>query len=208
MVKKQLPEKEHSAEKLILEAARKVFIEKGYDGARMQEIAEEAGINKALLHYYFRSKDKLFESIFSDAFSRFMPSVAEIMGSDRPFDQKVKAFINHYIDLIRENPHIPLFVLYELQRDPQRLIKIFRSYGINPLAIAPVLQRQLEESGYRPIPFFHLITNIIGMCIFPFVAKPIIQGFILGGSEEAYKKYLDERKDVVYDFVMNSIRIK
>jgi TetR/AcrR family transcriptional regulator len=203
-----MTEEQVSTEKLILESARKVFIEKGYDGARMQEIAEEAGINKALLHYYFRSKDKLFESIFSVAFSQFMPSVVEVMGSDKPFDQKIKVFICNYIDLIQENPHIPLFVLHELQRDPQRLINIFKSYGFNPSSFAPVLQRQLEESGYRPIPFFHLITNIIAMCIFPFVARPIIQGFILGGSEEAYRAYLSERKEIVYEFVMNSIKIK
>ena len=84
-----MSEQELSTEKTILEAAKKVFLDKGFDGARMQEIADEAGINKALLHYYFRSKDKLFDAIFEEAFKQFLPNISDIMVSDISIEEKV-----------------------------------------------------------------------------------------------------------------------
>lgn len=116
----------------ILEAAKKVFIRKGLDGSRMQEIANEAGINKALLHYYFRSKQKLFEAVFSYAFIKFLPKVTEVLNADMPFLKKIEIFIDNYIDLLIENPFLPIFILNELYRQPEKLIYLIRSSGIHP----------------------------------------------------------------------------
>ncbi|MEI6124627.1 MAG: TetR/AcrR family transcriptional regulator [Bacteroidota bacterium] len=197
-----------STEKVILEAAKKVFLDKGFDGARMQQIADEAGINKALLHYYFRSKDKLFDAIFEDAFMQFLPNISQIMVSDMEFSEKIRAFVGHYIDMLLNNPHLPIFIMRELQRNPEKIIEMMKKVGINPGSLASYLQKETEEGGVATIPMVHLIVNMIGLCVFPFIGRPIIEGFIFNNNTEAYNKFLVERKTMVADFVINAIQIK
>lgn len=83
---------EHHSEEAILKAAHAVFLRRGFYGTRMQEIADEACINKALLHYYFRSKDKIFEAVFLDSLKIFLPQILEILDSDEPFEKKINTF--------------------------------------------------------------------------------------------------------------------
>ena len=105
--------KKDNSEEKILNAAQSVFIQKGMDGARMQEIADEAGINKALLHYYFRTKQKLFEAILKKVFSNILPNLMDMVHSDLPIEEKLGIFIENYIDLLMENPYLPNFILKE-----------------------------------------------------------------------------------------------
>jgi TetR/AcrR family transcriptional regulator len=197
-----------STEKIILDAAKKVFLVKGFDGARMQEIADEAKINKALVHYYFRSKDKLFDAIFQEAFQQFFPRVAEIMMTEKPLFEKIEFFIDTYITMLLENPHLPSFVMHEINRNPDRFINIIKSSGVNPEYLGVAIQKEVDAGVIMPVSPIHLIINILGMCLFPIMAKPIIQGFIFKGSPEAYQKFLSERKKEVTSFVINSIRKK
>ena len=104
MVKKKI---DQSTEQIILEAAKKVFVRKGMAGARMQDIADEAGINKALLHYYFRNKEKLFEMIFMEAAEKFFPRINAIFDSDQPLFEKIESFCEEYISVVMENPYLP-----------------------------------------------------------------------------------------------------
>jgi TetR/AcrR family transcriptional regulator len=203
-----MPVQEQKTEDIILEAAKKVFIEYGFDGARMQQIADEAGINKALLHYYFRSKEHLFDSIFDETFKKFFPDISLIMMSEQPFEKKIRLFVSHYIDTLLKNPHLPVFVLHELQRKPERILGLIKSSGIKPAVTASMLQREIDEGKIMPIPLPHLIVNMIGMCIFPFIGRPILEGFIFNGNTEAYDYFLEERKTMVADFIINSIRKK
>lgn len=203
-----MTEQEKKTEDIILEAAKKIFIEYGFDGARMQQIADEAGINKALLHYYFRSKDNLFDYIFDETFKRFFPNILVIMMSELPFDQKIRSFVSHYIDTLIQNPHLPAFVLHELQRKPERILNIIKSSGIQPKITAHMLQREIDEGKIMPISMQHLIVNMIGMCIFPFIGRPILEGFIFNRDSKAFDHFLEERKVAVADFIINSIRKK
>lgn len=203
-----MSEQELSTEKVILNAAKKVFLDKGFDGARMQHIADEARINKALLHYYFRSKDKLFDAIFEDAFIKFLPNISQLMISDLPFREKIRAFVGHYIDMLLENPHLPLFILRELQRAPEKIVSMLKKSGINSEITAGMLQREVIEGKIAPIPLPHLIVNMIGLCVFPFIGRPIIEGFIFNNDSEAYHKFLVERKTFVAEFILNAIQIK
>ncbi len=114
---------EKSTEEKILAAAKKVFIAKGMAGARMQDIADEAGINKALLHYYFRSKEKLFEMIFMEAAQKLFPKINFIFESDVSLFEKIENFCEEYITIMSENPYLPLFVLNEISRDPEIFMK-------------------------------------------------------------------------------------
>ena len=168
-----MDEKDGNTEQKILEAARIVFIRKGKDGARMQEIADEAGINKAMLHYYFRNKEKLFDEVFKDAMSGFIPKATKILSSEAPFEEKIKTFVSRYIDLIFENPYVPGFIINELNRDPRRLISMMevmadfaQNQGI--IIFQKMLNEEVKKGKLRPIDPRHLIVNLIGLCIFPF----------------------------------------
>jgi TetR/AcrR family transcriptional regulator len=197
-----------TTEKKILDAAKVVFLEKGFDGARMQEIADEAGINKALVHYYFRSKDKLFDAIFRDAFQQFLPKMAEIMITPKPLFEKLEIFIDSYITMLSDNPHLPGFVMHEINRNPGRIVNIIKGSGIKPEYLEMAIHNEVKAGVIVPVKPIHLIVNIIGMCLFPFMARPIIQGFLFEDSPEAYKKFLNERKKEVTTFIINSIRKK
>src|SRR4030095_9462910 len=120
MVKKKNTD---TSEEKILAAARKVFLEKGMAGARMQDIADEAGINKALLHYYFRSKDKLFETIFAETFSKFLPRVNQILDSELPLFEKISTFCETYISQMQQNPYIVLFIMNEVNKHPESFLQ-------------------------------------------------------------------------------------
>jgi TetR/AcrR family transcriptional regulator len=201
-------EQDKTTEKKILDAAKIVFLEKGFDGARMQEIADEAKINKALLHYYFRSKDKLFDAIFQEAFQQFLPHIAEIMMTEKTLFEKLEIFVDSYITMLSNNPHLPSFVMHEINRNPERIVKIIKGSGIKPEYLEKAIQKEVKAGVIMPIKPIHLIVNIIGMCLFPFMARPIIKGFLFNDSAEAYQKFLNERKKEVTSFIINSIKKK
>lgn len=201
-------EHQSNAEQLILQAARKIFIEKGMEGARMHEIADEAGINKALLHYYFRSKDKLFQAVFLEAFQKFLPQIEMLLKSELPFIQKLELFIKNYISIIIENPYIPGFVLHELTQNPQRLADLLK----NQVSVMPEFLRQLQneiENGViKPFDPRQILINSLALCIFPFVARPIIQTVFFGNDAETYNAFLEQRKTSVYNFIKSAIFIE
>lgn len=201
-----MQEHESRTEAVILDAAKKVFLQKGYEGARMQQIADEAGINKALLHYYFRNKDKLFDAIFDEAFRSFFPDVSAMMMSDLPFEEKIHRFVNQYIDLLLKNPYLPSFILHELQRKPERFIGLIRKSGMDPKKISLMLKSEAESGKLKPITFPHLFANLIGMCVFPFVGRPILENFVFNGNSKAYEAFLKERKAAVAGFVIDSLK--
>jgi AcrR family transcriptional regulator len=185
-----------------------VFLDKGFDGARMQHIADEAGMNKALLHYYFRSKDKLFDAIFEDAFMQFLPNIGQVLMSDMAFPDKIRAFVGHYIDMLLNNPHLPIFIMRELQRAPEKIVSLLKNSGIHPDITAAKIHQEVSDGKIIQIPMPHLIVNMIGLCVFPFIGRPIIEGFIFNNDTEAYNKFLLERKTVVADFIINAIQVK
>lgn len=201
-------QQDKSTEKKILEAAKIVFLEKGFDGARMQEIADKAGMNKALLHYYFRSKEKMFDAIFQEAFQQFIPRVAEIMMTDKPLFEKLESFIDTYLTMLFNNPHLPGFVLHEINRNPEKIVNIFKNSGIKPEYLGMAISKEVEAGNIKPVLPVHLIVNILGMCLFPFIAKPIIKGFLFHNDDELFADFLSERKKEITLFVLNSIRKK
>lgn len=205
MVKTMASEK--NTEQLILDAAKTVFLRKGFDGARMQEIADEAGINKALVHYYFRSKDKLFEAIFAEAFARLMPRIGEIIESDLGLFEKIWGIVDQYIDTLNSNPHLPIFIFHEISRNPERLVKLASNVGINPWKFIMSIQKEVDAGNIRPVHPQHLIVNMLALCIFPFVGRPMISGILMGGDQERYQQFLSERKVEVMTFIINSIKL-
>jgi AcrR family transcriptional regulator len=194
-----------STEDKIVQAAKTVFIRKGMDGSRMQEIADEAGINKALLHYYFRTKNKLFEKVFALVFKDVFRVLEQANMEEIDFETFLERLIRKYISLIKSKPYIPQFVIHELNRKPERIVELMQNSSFDKQNLFDLIRQAVDNGIIRPIQPVHLITNIIALCIFPFVAKPIITGFLLDGDKAKYKQYIDERPDEVVGFVKRAI---
>lgn len=198
--------REENTEERILNAAKEVFIKKGMAGARMQEIANEAGINKSLLHYYYRNKDKLFLAVFRLAIRDFIPEIKNIIYSESLVTEKIERFVEEYMNVLLSNPFVPLFILQEIQRDPDRLINIFQEEGIQPPLVLDQFEKGVENEEIRAIDPKHLLINILSLCVFPIAARPMIQRMFFDNDPEAYNKFLEERKKVVSEFVKNAIK--
>ncbi len=196
-----------STEQLILDAAKKVFVRKGMAGARMQDIADEAGINKALLHYYFRNKEKLFEMIFMEAAQKLFPRINAIFDSDQPLFEKIESFCEEYITVVSENPYLPLFVLNEINQDPEYFLKkVWAGKSKpNPAKFLQQIEREVRKGTIKRINPLHLLMNLISMTIFPFVAKPMLQKN-LGLDETQFRTVMEQRKKEVPKFIIDSIK--
>ncbi len=170
----QLESIEPTTEQRILKAAEEVFLQDGFDGARMQAIADKAEINKAMLHYYFRSKETLFERIFDEKVTLFFPKMGEVVALDLSFTEKICLFIERYMALLCEYPFLPLFVINTVNKpDKQDFIKKL------PIAIFQSLSKSymddLQAGKIRSVNPMQLMISVIGMCAFPFLAKPVIE---------------------------------
>ncbi|NOY96999.1 MAG: TetR/AcrR family transcriptional regulator [Chlorobi bacterium] len=200
--------KKDNTEQKIMDAAHTVFLKKGMDGARMQEIANEAGINKALLHYYFRTKQKLFEAIFKQIFKDSFPIIRKTLLSDIPIREKMDLFIDSYINLLSKNPFLPAFLLKEIHRDPEFFANVIKGSGINPSEILAMLEKEMGKGNIRKMNPCDLITNIIALSVFPFAAKPLLSIMLFNGDQKAYKIFLQERRETVKEFIFNAIFLK
>jgi len=195
------------SEKRILEAAKKIFHEKGFEGSRMQEIADKAGINKALIHYYFRSKENLFNSVFREALQEISARLFTIAGKDVSFEEKIRLIFHDYIGFFQENSYIPGFILAEMRQNPERLAEVFKAANISPSALYEKMKDSIRDELVEEIDYKNLIINILSLCVFPFAAKPLLQ-IIFNFSEEGYGEFIEKRKEELPGFFMNAIRKK
>lgn len=198
--------KDHHTEKLILEAANKVFLEKGFDGARMHEIAEEAKINKALLHYYYRSKEKLFEAVFVNAFYNFVPKIQSIIKADMPFFKKIELFVGQYIEMLEKHPHVPMFVLHELSRNPDHLLELMKVNNLEIASFMSQIKKEVKKGNIIDVEPSTLITRIISLTVFPFISRPILQYVFFNNDIKAYQKLIEKSKKELPIFIINAIK--
>ncbi|WP_372752605.1 TetR/AcrR family transcriptional regulator [Mariniflexile sp.] len=198
--------KDDTTESQILEAAKSIFQSKGMDGARMQEIADKAGINKAMLHYYYRSKQMLFEAVFNNAFSLLAPQLNAILNDDSSIEEKIKNFTSNYISFIIKHPYLPNFVIQELNRNPEFIIKLKVSKDFPNLdKFKKQVEEEIKTGVIKPIKAEQLFINIMALNIFPFVAKPLIKAFI-NAEDATYNQLMENRKTEVSNFIINSIK--
>lgn len=199
--------KEENTELEILNAAKEVFQEKGMAGSRMQEIADKARINKSMLHYYYRSKQLLFEAVFKNAFRLLAPQLNKVLNDDSELFDKIRNFTNNYISFVIGHPYLPNFVIQELNKNPDFIEKLQIEKDF------PKIEKfkfQVEDAITRgiikPIRAEQLFINIMSLNIFPFIAAPLLQGLI-NVEEKEYRELMDRRKTEVADFIINSIRL-
>jgi AcrR family transcriptional regulator len=199
MAKKKTAEQDLSTEEKIKEAARNVFTRKGYAATRTRDIAEEAGINLALLNYYFRSKEKLFELIMMEKMASFFGTIAPVLADTTlSLEQKIASIAEKYTRVLTENPDLPLFVLSEIRLNPEQFV--------NRLPVAKILEshfiKQLQERRPDLHPV-HFLMNILGLTVFPFIVKPVL---LTSGTlnEKAFNARTEERISLVPKW-MNAI---
>ena len=199
----------------ILDAAHAVFLRRGTAGARMQEIAAAAGVNQALLHYYFRTKAQLARAAFERAGSQLMPAVIRELAGDAPLDEKVRRIVALELDHLSRTPSLPGYIIGEVAHDPERAHQLIAAMtrGGAPEQLRPrifgTLRRQIEErvaaGTMRPIAPEMFMVNLMSLCIFPFAARPMIQALI-GVDAAGFARFIADRRDVLADFFLGALR--
>jgi TetR/AcrR family transcriptional regulator len=198
--------KDITTENQILDSAEKVFQTKGMDGARMQEIADNAGINKAMLHYYYRNKQLLFEAVFKNAFSLLAPQLNKILNDDSSIEDKIKNFTSNYITFVIQHPFLPNFIIQELNRNPEFVLKLKSNSGfLNLEKFKSQVDFEVKNGVLKAISAEQLFINIISLNIFPFVGKPLIKALI-NVDDVVYNQLVENRKTEVANFIINSIK--
>ena len=199
--------KTENTETEILIAAKEIFQQKGMAGARMQEIADKAKINKALLHYYYRSKQLLFEAVFKSAFSLLAPQLNKVLNDDSDLFEKIRKFTENYVSFVIKHPYLPNFVIQELNKNPEFVQKL-RSEKNFPSIEKFKLQVSdaINQGIIKPIEAEQLFINIISSNIFPFIGEPLLMALV-NVDKESYNKILENRKTEVAEFIINSIKI-
>lgn len=187
-----------STEEKIKKAAWKLFMKKGYAATRTRDISEEAGINLALLNYYFRSKEKLFEILMTEILQNFFRGISAIINDEKTsVSEKVEIFVAQYTDLLRQQPDLPLFIFHEIRLNPKKLaVKM----GVKELFFNSFFFHQLREKmdgkkGPRVNPL-HLIINMISMCVFPFIGAPLLKHLAPMDAAQ-FDRFIQERKKLV-----------
>jgi TetR/AcrR family transcriptional regulator len=196
-----------NTEQKILEAANEVFHSKGFDGARMQEIAQHAGINKGLLHYYFKTKDALFDAIFGIALNQIVSRITMILEQEASLEEKIDRIVDQYIDLLSKNPTLPRFVLNELNKNPDKFVSRHLDQHVRSAfeKFADSVAGEVARGAVRPIDARQLFTDLISMVIFPFIGRPMLQT-LFGVNNSGYKQLLEARRTHIKEFMKASIR--
>jgi len=187
-----------STEEKIMQAAKKLFTQNGFAATRTRDIANEAGINLALLNYYFRSKEKLFDIVMIDNFRQFIKGISiHLLDGATTMEQKIQRIVTAYIDFLNNNPDLPIFIINEIRGNTSKIAQ-----QINE-EVAPLrahMFRQIQEAGRQgritPIDPFHFIANLIGLTVFPFIGRPLLQR-VTSTDDQQFRAFMEERKQLV-----------
>ncbi|PWA07183.1 TetR/AcrR family transcriptional regulator [Flavobacterium psychrotolerans] len=195
-----------TTEEKIFNAARIVFQKKGFAGARMQEIADEAGINKAMLHYCFKNKQLLFQAVFMNAFGQLAPQINAIFNSQDTVFDKITKFTHSYISFVILNPYLPQFVIQEMNNNPEFVMSFMNNGNRpNPTVLIAQIEKEIADGIIKPINPKQLLLDIFSMTIFPFAAQMMVKGMIQI-SDSQFNEMMEERKTSVAEQIINSIK--
>lgn len=201
--------KDVNTEQAILQAAEKLFLEKGFAMTSTTEIAKAAGCNQALVHYYFRTKEKLFEGVFESKIRLFSSIFFQISKEDIPFEEKLKRKIEAHFDVLRANPKLPFLIFNELTTNPDRLNTLKARLQEVPRAVYNQMKNELnaeiKKGNVRKIDAIDLLLSIIALNVSLFVAKPIFT-IVADMSEAEFDKIAERRKKINVDIILNGIR--
>jgi AcrR family transcriptional regulator len=201
-------------EQRILDAAHAVFLRHGSAGARMQDIAREAGVNQALLHYYFRTKNRLAEAVFRRAAGHLLRAVIEVLGSDLDLDEKVARVVALELDHLSKRPYLPGYLISEVTHHPERVHMLIMAMAGAPAddvrprvltAVQSQIDERVREGRLARIGADQFVVNLISLCIFPFAARPMLMA-ILGLDEHGFEAFIGRRREELGPFFLRALR--
>lgn len=194
---------ESQTEILIKEKARILFFQKGFLNATTQEIADEAGVNRALIHYYFRSREQMLELLLDETMREKKNRMRSILTMDIPFREKIALYIDVVIDYGLTYPYLENFIISETARHPDRIREFCSKDRLKAVdLIRDDLEAEIRRKKIAPISAEHFMVNLSAMCHYPLLAKSVLQT-IHGMTDAAYRKFLLERKQAIYSGIFN-----
>lgn len=199
-------ERDGDTETRILDAAHAVFMRKGAYGARMQEIADEAGVNRALLHYYFNDREGLARAVFERAMGEMFPAAMRVWTADAPFEQNLREAVRLAFDHLEANPYLPGFLQTEMHVHPERFREMMARVSSGPLATMSAQVKAAVAAGHiRPVPLDQLLVSIHALVVFPFSARAFTET-VLAETGRDFAGFIAERREMVGDFIMRALR--
>jgi len=200
---------EKNMEEAILEAATVLFLEKGFATTSTTEIAKKAGCNQALVHYYFRTKERLFEAIFKNKFKVFLESLLVSFEEDMSFEDRLARKISSHFDLIAKNPQLPGLIINELSRNPERLALFRNSLSDVPQRVLASLDKELQEEiakgNVRPMSVYDLLLNMISLNVMPFILSEPFKS-IAQIPDDKFTELLEHRKEENIQIILKGIK--
>jgi TetR/AcrR family transcriptional regulator len=189
---------ENTEEKIFV-AAEEIFLRDGYAGSRMQDIADLAGINKALLHYYFRSKDKLFEKIFDKKASIMFPRMEQLFEIEMPFTDLLCIYVEKYMELLIANPFLPLFIITTVNKPNGQDFIQKLPFAINRKLIE-TYSKEVASGKVKALNPLHFVLSIFSMCAFPFMAKPVLK-IMANANDDQFKELMQSRVAEIQGYI-------
>ncbi len=198
-----------NTERKVFEAGKIIFARRGFRGARMQEIADLAGINKSLLHYYFRSKENLFKLVFEDTFTSFINSISYTMDNGNNFKDVLYNLIDKYLNFLKNNPYIVQFILTMGLQDIDIIKSTTEKIKVDPKPkILSLIKKELLQRNITDVEPIQILINIISMLLFPFLAKPILINLFDIKSDKEFEKIIEPRKKIITETILNYLEMK
>ncbi|GHB59897.1 TetR/AcrR family transcriptional regulator [Persicitalea jodogahamensis] len=203
-----MAEEKQDAEIKIKEAARRVFLAQGYEGTKMRQIAEAAGVNLAMINYYFRSKEQLFNSIYAETFSQFIGQVVQLINESTPLEVKVWKIVDRYCDFLVENPLVPGFILSKQRVDGGEFFKKLDVRGVIENSVfKKQLAEETEKGNIRSTDPLQVITVILGSLVFPIMAQQVVS-YVGGLDNKGFREFMEERKQIIPEMIMAYLKVK
>lgn len=190
---------DNNTEQVIIEAARQVFIEKGYAEANMSDIAVKAGINRSGLHYYFRTKDRMFEAVAADIVHSFLPDIHHIVLQDKPIAERISEIADVYFNVIKQNPQIPAFAIKEIQRDSTFLLNTINKMDIGDYMnqIRNNLLNDMDNGKIKHVTIEFVFYTLYGLLTFPFLSRPLTSLMSFPADDDFEEKMQEWKKQIV-----------
>lgn len=205
------PPSDVGTERRIFDAALEVFARKGHDGARMQEIADHADINRGLLHYYFRNKSQLYEAVFAHGFDQFLSGFSQDLKSGGSLEGAVRAFVHGYIGYVHEHQEHARLMLNECLSGGPFLTEYLTAAMSTPgefpgFVMLERIATAIEKGEIRPVDPRHTMLTIVSACLFSFVAAPTVRLFH-PEVEDDFDAFVEARKKHVVDLILHGLAV-
>ena len=199
-------DKSNTMENKIIEAAKQIFVLKGYEATTMADIAAEVGISRSSMHYYFRTKETVFQAIFLKLVGNILPDIDAIMNEETTILEKLPKLIDAYMSALKQNPSFPFFMINEINRTPQHILLAIQTLQANVqpiIRLYGLIEDEMKKGLINTISLIDLISVFIGSLIFPLLARNLVTHVFMSGQTEAFNDFFAGRAKLLYDVMYN-----